>query len=100
MRMNEEEAKLMAQPSGKCQLNGDVHYIMYMKNNWDQVQEFCQPLLIEKSQVKSDEGRAVIDLPTGNEIVEYGMLLVRLGGKRIFVFTPGDFIDTFILKTN
>lgn len=100
MKLNDEEAKLLANPSGSCMLKEDAAYIMYRKNNWEDVKEFCSPFSIEKSKINTDEGRAVIDLPTGNETFEYGMLLVRLGGKRVFVFTPGDFIDIFLLKVS
>lgn len=98
MRLNDEESKILAEPSGTCKLNIDVHYILYKQDNWEDVKEFCEPFSIEKSKVNSEEGRAVIDLPTGNESFEYGMILVRFGNKRILIFTPGEFIDLFSLK--
>ncbi|MBU5362842.1 hypothetical protein KQI58_17455 [Enterococcus raffinosus] len=45
-----------------------------------------------------EKGRAVIDLPTGNETFEYGMILIRLGEKRILIFTLSEFFDLFSVK--
>jgi hypothetical protein len=98
MRLSEEESKLLSDPSGSCRLNLDVHYIMYMKDNWEDVKEFCEPFSVEKSRKNTDEGRAVIGLPAGNETFEYGMILVRLSDKRILIFTPNEFINLFSLK--
>ena len=98
MKLNAEEAKLLANPIGSCILKEDVAYIMYRKNNWEDVKEFCSPFSIEISKINSEEGRAVIDLPTGNESFEYGMILVRLGNKRVLVFTPSEFSDLFSIK--
>lgn len=98
MYLSDEESKLLADPSGSCRLNIDVHYILYKEDNWEDVKEFCRPFSIEKSKKNAAEGRAVIDLPTGNETFEYGMVLIRLGEKRILIFTPSEFFDLFSVK--
>lgn len=98
MKLNPVEAMLIPRSSGSCKLNTDVRYIMYRKDNWEEVKRFCNPFSIEISKINSEEGRAVIDLPTGNESFEYGMILVRLGNKRVIVFTPGEFIDLFSIN--
>lgn len=95
MQINDEEVKILSHSSGSCQLNEDANYILYMKDNWEEVKEFCDPFSIERSRVNPDEGRAVIDLPTGNETFEYGMILVRLGNKRIMIFSANEFIELF-----
>ncbi|MGM0110142.1 hypothetical protein [Enterococcus sp. DIV0187] len=98
MQLNKEEEPLLPEFSGTCTLTTDVRYILYTENNWEAVQVFCRPFTIEHSKIKAAEGRAVIDLPTGNETVEYGMVLIRLGNKRILVFTPREFMDLFSIK--
>lgn len=98
MHLSDEESKLLVNPSGSCRLNIDVHYILYKEDNWEDVKEFCRPFSIEKSRKNVAEGRAVIDLPTGNETFEYGMVLIRLGEKRILIFTPSEFFDLFSVK--
>ena len=98
MRLNDKESVLLSKPSGSCRLNIDVRYIMYMKDNWADVKEFCRPFSIEKSKKNVTEGRALIDLPTGNETFEYGSILVRLSDKRVVIFTPSEFINLFSLK--
>ncbi|MGG5371618.1 hypothetical protein [Enterococcus sp. AZ196] len=95
MRLNEEESKWLSQTSGTCRLNIEVPYIVYKDDNWEAVQEFCKPFMIERSKINTDEGRAVIDLPSGNETFEYGMVLIRLGNKRVMVFTPSEFLNLF-----
>ncbi|WP_137665421.1 hypothetical protein [Enterococcus hulanensis] len=79
-------------------MNIDLHYILYKKDNWEDVKEFCEPFSIEKSRKNVNEGRAVIDLPTGNETFEYGIVLIRLGDKRILIVTPSEFTNLFSLK--
>lgn len=98
MHLSDEESKLLTNPSGSCRLNIDVHYILYKEDNWEDVKEFCKPFSIEKSKKNVTEGRAVIDLPTGNETFEYGMVVIRLGEKRILIFSPSEFFDLFSVK--
>lgn len=95
MHLNEAERNLLSHPSGSCRLNVDVDYILYVRDNWEEVQKFCLPFSIEKSKINTESGRAVIDLPSGNETFEYGMILVRLGTKRILLFTPSEFMEIF-----
>jgi hypothetical protein len=58
MHLFDEESKLLANPSGSCRLNIDVHYILYKKDNWEDVKKFCRPFSIEKSKKNVDEGRS------------------------------------------
>ncbi|MBO0455068.1 hypothetical protein [Candidatus Enterococcus murrayae] len=95
MPFKNEEAKLLRNPQGICKLNDTLEYIVYTKDNWEKVSEFCEPFSIEKSKIGSIEGRAVIDLPSGNETFNYGGVLVRIGNKRIVIFSLGEFVELF-----
>lgn len=98
MCQKNNEMNLLDHPSGQCKLDTEVQYIMYMKNNWKEVQEFCAPFKVERSKIDLGKGRAVIDLPFENETFNYGMILVRLGNKRILVFTPNEFMELFSIS--
>ncbi|MBO1139878.1 hypothetical protein FQS87_08210 [Enterococcus avium] len=95
MRLTKNDSKLLAHPSGQCKLNTEAQYILYMKDNWEEVQAFCEPFKIERSKLNLGKGRAVIDLPSGNETFDYGMVLVRLGNKRILIFSSNEFVELF-----
>ncbi|MBO0453747.1 MULTISPECIES: hypothetical protein [Enterococcus] len=95
MQLNNGEAGLLANPRGTCKLNDELDYIFYMKTNWEAVKEFCAPFSIEKSKMGIRKGRAVIDLPSGNEAFNYGTVLVRLGNKRILLFSSSEFLELF-----
>ena len=97
MEFNDIETQLLFKPAGTCRLNASIHYISYNKKNWKDVKAFCKPFSLERTQKGQSKGRAVIDLPTGNESFEYGSILVKLGNKRILILNKTDFEDLFYI---
>lgn len=95
MDFNDLETQLLFKPAGTCRLNSSIHYISYNQNNWKEVKEFLKPFLIQRTQKGKIKGRAVIDLPTGNDVFEYGSILVKLGEKRVLIFNQTDFDQLF-----
>lgn len=95
MKPFKQEKDYLEQSEGICKLNIDPKYILYTKDNWEEVKAFCEPLSIEKSKMNTRNGRAVIDLPTGNETFTYGMILVRLGIKKVLILSPKEFRELF-----
>lgn len=92
--MNSEK-ELKLHPKGVCHYKSDIPYLLYTRDNWDEIKEFCAPFAVEKTKKGSVEGRAIIDLPSGNESFEYGMILIKLGSKRILIFQQSDFDELF-----
>lgn len=65
------------------------------------MKEFCAPFTGSKTKKFGKNGRAMIDLPSGKEAFEYGMVLVRLGIKRILIMSVEEFHTIFaFVKTN
>ena len=97
MSFDDLEIRLVFQSKGFCKPNQTPRYLLYSKENWKEVKMFCKPFSIERTKKGTTNGRAVIDLPTGNTAFEYGMILVRLGATRILVCTAKEFDELFYI---
>ena len=92
------EKELNLHPKGVCHYKSDIPYLLYTKDNWHEIKEFCAPFPVEKTERGATDGRAIIDLPSGNESFEFGMILIKLGPKRILLFNQTDFDELFELS--
>ena len=92
------EKELALHPKGVCHYKSDIPYLLYTKDNWREIKAFCAPFQVEKTERGTVDGRAIIDLPSGNESFEFGMILVKLGSKRILLFNQTDFDELFELS--
>ncbi|MGM0169775.1 hypothetical protein IGI39_004787 [Enterococcus sp. AZ135] len=93
----ELDIQLLFQSKGFCHFKDSVPFIAYNKHNWSEIAAFCAPFTIQRTKKGKDHGRAIVDLPTGNESFEYGMILVRLGKRRILLMQPTEFEEIFTL---
>ncbi|MGK0607357.1 hypothetical protein [Enterococcus gilvus] len=91
------EMELGYRRKGHCHPNERLTYLLYAQDNWSEVNSFCEPFPVERTKKGKTEVRAVIELPTGNEAFEYGMILVRLGATRIFICTKKEFEALFFV---
>ncbi|WP_314576493.1 hypothetical protein [Enterococcus gilvus] len=94
---NQLEMELGFRRKGHCEPNEMLTYLLYAQDNWSQVKSFCAPFPIERTKKGKKEGRATIELPTGNEAFEYGSLLVRLGRTRILICSKKEFEELFFV---
>ncbi|MGM0111216.1 hypothetical protein [Enterococcus sp. DIV0187] len=92
--MNLEE-ELVLHPKGTCYYKSGIPYLLYTKDNWADIKKFCAPFAVEKTEKGASDGRALVDLPTGNESFTYGIILVKLGTKRILFFHQSEFGELF-----
>jgi hypothetical protein len=87
--------ELLMNPKGTCHSKKNIPYIVYRRGNWEEVTKFCAPFVIQKTKRVRECGRAIIELPTGNEAFEYDTLLVRLGKLRVLLMQESDFKEVF-----
>lgn len=84
--------------TGTCRFKESASYILYTKQNWEKIVAFCAPFPVQQTKRGKSVGRAVIDLPTGNEAFEYGMFLVRLSEKRMLLLKEEEFNKLFAIN--
>lgn len=92
--------QLLFQYKGMSHFKGRLPFIAYNERNWTEIVNFCAPIAVQKTKKGQAEGRAIIDLPTGNEAFEYGMILVRLGKQRILLLQAQEFEELFEIDSN
>lgn len=91
------DIQLLFQMKGTCHFKNSIPFIVYKKENWSEIAEFCSPYTIQRTKKGKGHGRAVIDLPTGNEAFEYGMIIARLSDRRILLLQPAEFKEIFTI---
>lgn len=91
------DIQLLVQMKGTCHFKNSIPFIVYNKDNWSEIAEFCSPFTIQRTKKGKEHGRAVIDLATENEVFEYGMIIVRLSKRRILLLQPAEFEEIFTL---
>lgn len=82
-----------------CHFKNGVPFIEYTRDTWSEVKAFCRPFSLQKTSRGQEQGRAIIDLPAGNDFIYYGTVLVRLGKQRILILPKWEFEEIFDIDT-
>lgn len=64
------DIQLLFQYKGTSHFKDRIPFIAYNERNWTEIVEFCAPIAVQKTKRRQIHGRAIIDLPTGNEAFE------------------------------
>lgn len=80
---------------GKGTLKAPIAYVLFKKEDFEELEQFVAPLIAQKTKKFNSKGRVSIQTPTGNVAFEDGDVLVRLNEDNWLAMSRENFDRLF-----
>ncbi|MGH1793440.1 hypothetical protein ABE888_13390 [Enterococcus faecalis] len=72
-----------------------VEFLFFKKENFEELEQFVTPLIVQKTKKFNSKGRVSIQIPTGNLAFEDGDILIKFSNEKWLAMTEKEFIELF-----